>query len=169
MKIKRYNLPGCARGFTLMEVILTIGLLAIFGVFTLEFLTSSWLGTEKDLSRIKCITAAENIIEMSAALGIANSGGDDTLIDTYKKIFSNDFVSVPPPNIDVATWSLISRSSFVHPDRIGNYMAKIATETGGVSTYTLFVGDASLANVVEIKTGYATQAVMIDYNFELGL
>lgn len=166
MKIRRFNETGCARGFTLMEVILSVGLMAIFGVFTLEFLTSSWLGTEKDLSRIKCITAAENIIEMSAALGIANPG--DSLDNTYRKIFSNDFIA-PDAGLNVATWSLISKSSFVHPDQISNFMARIAQDPGSISTYTLYVGDANLANVIEVKTGYATQAVMIDYGFDLGL
>ncbi len=153
------------RGLTLMELLLSIALMAIFGVFLMEFLTSSWLATEKDFSRIKCVTTANNILEMAGGMAIANSNnppsGDD-LETTYKRILGNDF-SPTPPNIDVSTWTLIAKDSPLHPDRIGYFYAQIATYPGYNGSYTLFVGDALLANVIEIKTSYSSQPVAIDY------
>jgi prepilin-type N-terminal cleavage/methylation domain-containing protein len=152
-------------GFTLMEVILTIGLLAIFGVFVLEFLTTAWLGTEKDFARIKCIAAAENIVEMAGAMGIVNS--DDSLETTVAKILAaSDF---PAPALNVATWTPLVATAAVHPDRYSSFMARIATEPGNIGTFSLFVGDVGMANVIEIKTGYATQSVLIDYNLDTGI
>lgn len=159
-------------GFTLMEILLTIGLLAIFGVFVLEFLTTAWLGTEKDLSRIKCITAAENIIEMANALAIES--GED-LEDTYKRLFkfdgkTNVVMPAPVPVVDLSTYTRLIPTSPIHPDGVGEFFAMIATYSDDpICTYTVKVGDQFLANVVEIQTAYATQSVMIDYNFELGL
>ncbi len=158
-------------GFTLMEILLTIGLLAIFGVFVLEFLTTAWLGTEKDLSRIKCITAAENVIEMANALAIET---EEDLEDTYKRLFTFDGKTAvdplsAPPVINVATWTQLIKTSPIHPDGIGEFLAKIATSTLSAGTYTVIIGDQSLANVVEIQTAYATQPVLINYNLGLGL
>lgn len=144
-----------------MEILLSVALLAIFAVFIMEFLTNMWLASEKDFSRIKCVVAAENILEMAGGLAIAK--GSNSLEDTYKRILSNDFVSPSPPEIDVATWTLIDNRSIIHPDGVGNYMVRIATEANSVGTYSLFAGDVSLANVIEIKSAYSSQSMVIDF------
>lgn len=156
-------------GFTLMEILLTIGLLAIFGVFVLEFLTTAWLGTEKDLSRIKCITAAENVIELANSIAIEKP--DEDLEMTYRRLLAFDGITsvnpnLAPPLIDVSTWTQIIKTSPVHPDGVGEFLAKIATSTLAAGTYTVIIGDQSLANRVEIQTAYATQPVLINYGPE---
>lgn len=155
------------RGLTLMEILLTIALLAIFGVFVMEFLTTSYLATEKDFSRIKCIGAAENILEMAGGLGISDEVSLDdeaSLILTFRKIFSNSFDS--PPMINVATWTLLPLDSPAHPDGVGSFLAQIATGPNQVSSFTLYVADANLANRIEVKTAFTRQVVEIDYGLQ---
>ncbi len=168
--LKKHKSLTASRGFTLMEILLSVALIAIFGVFVMEFLTTAWLASEKDFSRIKCTVAAENIIELAGALAIASPTND--LETTYKRILSNDFVSDPPPDDDVSTYTSIVKTSVIQPDRFGNFLAQIATEphsATNLGTYTLSVGDSHLANVVEIQTGYATKPVEINYNLDIGL
>lgn len=146
-----------------MELLLSVALLAIFGVFALEYLSAAWLSSEKDISRIKCLTTSENILEMAGAMGIAEP---DSLEETYVKIFSNSF-DAPPAGFNVATWTLLASDSAVHPDGIGKFLAKIATAADQISSYSLFVGDANLANMIEIQSVYSTQSVTIDFGLDL--
>jgi hypothetical protein len=149
-----------------MELLLTAVLLAIFGLFTLEYLTAAWVSSEKDNARSKSVITASSIADMAAALGIGYAQDSPTLELTYQRIFSNDFDN-PDTTIDVSTWTTILKDSVIHPDGIGNYLARVATSEGSIGTYSLFVGDAYLANVVEIHCAYSTSTVLIDYGTEL--
>lgn len=152
-------------GITLMELLLSVSLLAIFGLFITEFLTTAWLSSEKNLSRAKCIIAAENMIELAGSMGIINT--EESVTQTYARIIANQLDSAAPPLINVATWSQILPDSIIHPDMTGTYLAKIATDTTDTGSYTLYVGDAFLANVIEIHSFYATEPLTIDYNLSL--
>lgn len=148
-----------------MELLLTVALLSVFGLFTLEYLTAAWVSAEKDNARNKCTVAALSIADMASGLAIAYAGDSPSLELTYQRIFSKDFDS--PELSDVSTWTPLLKDSSLHPDGVGNFLAKIATSTGSLGTYTLSVGDAYLANVVEIHCVYATSSVLIDYGTNL--
>jgi prepilin-type N-terminal cleavage/methylation domain-containing protein len=151
-------------GVTLIEMLFTTALLAIFAVFVMEYLTTAWFASEKTFNRSKCIVAGENIIETVNALGIADqtsASDEEAMILAYRKVFSNEFDS--PATIDVATWTTIKKDSFAHPDGYTAILSRIATETGQICSYTLYIADANLANQIEIKTSFTKDAISIDY------
>lgn len=163
------NHTGKRHGATLIEMLLVAALLGILGLFVMEFLTTAWLSSEKDMSRTGCLIAGENLIEKAAALAIARPGDlgsvGNNVTNAYKMILGNNYINVPSMN--VATWTQISAATQALPGEHGAFLARIATDTSVVGSYTLFVGDALLGNKISIQSYYASKTCLIDFNQEL--
>lgn len=136
------------KGFTMFEILVSIAILAVVGVFSMEFLVAAKTSSDREVVRVKCMTAAENILELSNAYGMVTT--PNSLIDTYKTMFASEVVT---------EWCTIDSTAAFHADGFRQLRAKIEVDAaiGQVSSYTLHVEDVSTGIAVSLKGNYVTK------------